>query len=182
MVRSRIVALSMLFSAILMLSARGVIALAVDISGVVFQDTNRNGRRDAREPGLADVVLSDGIAVVHTDDQGRYRLSSQDSRVLFVSLPHNYLSNGNFYEYLLGHRNGDEIDFPMLKHPSSDQISFLFFTDSHVTPREKYNAVAGMRAAVAHMNDQQPIDLVLSRSLNRRAGGNASCIGSSSPG
>jgi Icc protein len=162
MVRSRIVPICLLAVALFLFGARGVDALAVDVSGVVFQDTNQNGRQDAREPGLAGVILSDGIAVARTDARGRFQLTSRDDRVLFVTLPHNYRSNGDFYEYLRGHLDGDEIDFPMIKHPSCDQVSFLFFTDSHVTPREKFNAVAGMKAAVAHMNGQQRIDLILS--------------------
>jgi Icc protein len=162
MIRSRILNVAVVFSAIVVFGVRGTDAVPVNISGVVFQDTNQNGQRDARESGLAGVILSDGVEVVRTNGEGRYHLSSQNSRVLFVCLPHNYLSNGDFYEYLRGHEDGDEIHFPMLKHPSCDQVSFLFFTDAHVTPQEKFNAVAGMKAAVAHMNGQQRVDLVIS--------------------
>jgi Icc protein len=135
--------------------ARGVNALPVHISGVVFQDTNGNGRQDHREPGLPDVVLSDGVEVIRTDGQGQYHLLSQDSRVLFVCLPGSYRANGDFYEYLRDHQDGDSVDFPMLKHPFCDDVSFLFFTDSHVTSEDRFNAIAGMKAAVEHMNGQQ---------------------------
>lgn len=162
MAHSRIGQLVLLLSAVLVFGARGANALEIDISGVVFQDTDQNGRRDGREPGLSGVILSDGVAVVRTDSEGRYRLSSRDDRVLFVTLPQDYHSNGPFYEYLHGHQDGDEIHFPMLRHPSCDQVSFLFFTDSHVTPRERFNAVEGMRAAVEHMNAQQGIDVIIS--------------------
>jgi len=160
MIRSGICHL--LLSAMVVLGGRAANAVPVDISGTVFQDTNQNGRRDSREPGLSGVILSDGVEVVRTDGDGHYHLRSQDSRVLFVCLPGDYRSNGDFFEHMGSHRDGDEIHFPMLRHPACDQVSFLFFTDSHVTPREKFNAVAGMKAAVAHMNAQQGVDLVIS--------------------
>ena len=46
---------------------------AGEITGVVFQDRNGNDRRDASEPGVADVtVVLDGRYVTRTDAQGRY--------------------------------------------------------------------------------------------------------------
>jgi hypothetical protein len=144
----------MIMAAIATFSARGVNAIVLDISGIVFQDSNENGQRDRGEEALQGVVVSDGVEVVTTDGEGRYRLRTEDSRVLFVSLPGNYHTHGDFYEHLRGYSDGDTIDFAMLKHAFCDEVSFLFFTDSHVTPREKYNAVAGMKSAVAHMNGQ----------------------------
>jgi len=40
---------------------------AVEISGVVFEDTNRNGTRDAGERGVAGVAVSNQDTVVTTD-------------------------------------------------------------------------------------------------------------------
>jgi Icc protein len=138
----------------LLICARDVLAIPLDISGIVFEDANANGRQDGNENGISQVILSDGIQVVQTDRQGRYHLSTERSRVLFVSLPGEYLPIGDFFEHLWDHRSGDVLDFPLVKHPWSESLSFLFFTDSHVTPAEKFNAVAGMKAAVAHMNRQ----------------------------
>lgn len=139
----------------LLLCVQGLGAVPLDISGIVFEDANANGRLDADESTLPHVVLSDGMGVVLTDEWGRYRLSTESSRVLFVSLPGEYLAHNDFFEQLRAHHNGDIIDFPLVKHPWSDTFSFLFFTDSHVTPAEKYNAVAGLQAAVDHMNGQK---------------------------
>jgi len=146
----------------ILLCARDVGAIPLDISGIVFQDANANGRLDADERTLPQVVLSDGVQVVRSDRWGRYHLSTENSRVLYVSLPGEYQAKGDFFEPLRTHHNGDIIDFPLVKHPWSDTFSFLFFTDSHVTSGEKYNAVAGMKAAVADMNRQKNVVLTIS--------------------
>ncbi|MCK4272327.1 metallophosphoesterase [bacterium] len=150
-----------MLTVVMLICARDVNAVPLDISGIVFQDANANGRLDADEHSLPEVVISDGVQVVRGDRWGRYRLSTESSRVLFVCPPGDYRANGEFFEYLLGHRNGDIVDFPLVKHDCSDTFCFLFFTDSHVTAEEKFNAVAGMKAAVAHMSRQE-VDLVIS--------------------
>jgi len=142
--------------------ARDASAAPIAISGIVFHDHDENGRLDAGEHALPQVVLSDGMQVIRTDRWGRYRIETDDSRVLFVSLPGEYRSVGEFFENLRDHHNGDIVDFPLIEHGCGEELSFLFFTDSHVTDREKFNAVAGMKAAVAHMNEQKGIELILS--------------------
>jgi len=54
---------------------------------VVFHDRNRNGVRDAGEPGVPNVLVSNQREVVKTDAQGRYRLPVDDDTVLFVIKP-----------------------------------------------------------------------------------------------
>lgn len=60
--------------------------------GTVFEDRNGNGRRDAGEPGIAGVKVSDGVAVVVTAADGRYRLPPVDGRSFFVIKPAGYLA------------------------------------------------------------------------------------------
>jgi len=55
--------------------------------GVVFEDLDGDGARDADEPGLAGVRVSNGLAVVATDDQGRYELPVDDETIVFVTKP-----------------------------------------------------------------------------------------------
>ena len=40
------------------------------ITGYVFEDLNQNGTRDANEPGIKGVVVSDQVNIVITNDQG----------------------------------------------------------------------------------------------------------------
>ena len=152
----------MVLLAIVTIDARDAYATPVAISGIVFHDSDENGRLDADEHALPGVILSDGVQVLETDQWGRYRLETDDTRILWVSQPGEYRSAGNFYERLRAHHHGDIVDFPLIEHGCGDEFSFLFFTDSHVTDRKKFNAVAGMKAAVAHMNEQKGIELVIS--------------------
>jgi 3',5'-cyclic AMP phosphodiesterase CpdA len=59
-------------------------------TGTVFADRNGNGLRDPREPGLAGIKVSDGIAVVTTDPAGRYALPFTEGRTVFVIKPAGY--------------------------------------------------------------------------------------------
>ncbi len=55
--------------------------------GVVFDDRNGNGSRDAGEPGVPDVRVSDGRTVVLTDAGGRFTLEIGDEAVVFLTKP-----------------------------------------------------------------------------------------------
>jgi Icc protein len=46
-------------------------ALPPMASGYVFEDRNRNRKRDAGEPGLANVKVSNGLSITTTDRDGR---------------------------------------------------------------------------------------------------------------
>lgn len=126
------------------------------ISGVVHHDYNRNGQLDQGEKGMPGVVVSDGVEVVTTDPEGRYSIATESSRVLFVSLPGDHFAYGDFYRRLSGRNSGDILNFPLVKHKIKRELKFVFFTDPHVTPEPKYNAEAGMKAAMKHMNAQKP--------------------------
>ncbi len=58
--------------------------------GVVFEDLDRDGVRDAGEPGVAGVRVSNGLDVVRTGADGRYRLSVDDETILFITKPSGY--------------------------------------------------------------------------------------------
>ncbi len=58
--------------------------------GVVYHDQNGNGRRDRREPGIAEVPVSNGRQVVLTNDRGEYELPVVGHTALFVIKPAAY--------------------------------------------------------------------------------------------
>ncbi len=58
--------------------------------GQVFEDRNGNGIRDAGEPGLSGIKVSNGIDLAVTDAQGEYDLPYVDGRSLFVVKPAGY--------------------------------------------------------------------------------------------
>lgn len=57
------------------------------IVGVVFEDTNGDGRRQAGEAGVAGVLVSNGLDVARTDADGAYRLAVRPDMDLFVIQP-----------------------------------------------------------------------------------------------
>lgn len=63
---------------------------AQTVTGVVYEDSNKNGKRERREKGIADVAVSNGNEVVLTDANGRYELPVSDDQVIFVIKPADY--------------------------------------------------------------------------------------------
>jgi len=59
-------------------------------SGQVFEDRNGNGFRDAGEPGVPGVKVSDGVHLSTTDANGGYDVPYEDGRTLFVIKPAGY--------------------------------------------------------------------------------------------
>lgn len=58
-----------------------------EVTGVVFHDRSGDGRRQADEPGVAGVLVSNGLDVVATDREGRYRLPVRRDMNLTVVQP-----------------------------------------------------------------------------------------------
>ena len=79
--------------AALLLSFLCVPALAKDVlcdQGLVWEDLDGNGRADVGENPLAGIKVSDGVMLVATDAQGRYRLPFVEGRTVFVIKPAGY--------------------------------------------------------------------------------------------
>ena len=60
------------------------------VSGVVFHDLNRDGKRQLREPGIKGVSVANGRDVATTDRDGRYALPALEDMSVFVTKPANY--------------------------------------------------------------------------------------------
>ena len=57
------------------------------VSGVVFEDRSGTGHRGADDPGVSNVLVSNGRDVAVTDAQGRYALPLPDEAIIFVVKP-----------------------------------------------------------------------------------------------
>lgn len=90
--RLPVVSFQLIALALACTAMRVVAAASVCDGGVVFEDRNGNGRRDAGEPGIAAVKVSDGVQISVTDARGAYRLPPVDGRSLFVIKPPGYHS------------------------------------------------------------------------------------------
>lgn len=63
---------------------------AKTITGVVFDDRDRDSVQDRRERGINGVTVSNGRDVVTTDRNGRYRLPVYENMTVFVTQPRGY--------------------------------------------------------------------------------------------
>jgi hypothetical protein len=123
------------------------------LSGSVFADHNADGRRDAAEPGLAGVLVSNGTDVVATDAGGRYTLPVAPRSEVFVIKPPGYeLPRGAhnvpmFYRLHWPEGPGEELryggvpptgalpaehDFPLRPGTARDAFSVLVVADPQV--------------------------------------------------
>lgn len=55
--------------------------------GVVFEDLDRDGKRDRGEPGVTGARVSNGVEVVRVGADGAYRLPARDDMAVFVIQP-----------------------------------------------------------------------------------------------
>ncbi|MDR0766573.1 MAG: calcineurin-like phosphoesterase family protein [Odoribacteraceae bacterium] len=60
------------------------------VTGHVFADLNRDGRRDRNEKGVPGVLVSNGVDVARTGRNGRYSLPLADDATIFVMKPPGY--------------------------------------------------------------------------------------------
>jgi hypothetical protein len=102
------------------------------VSGVVFEDTNQNGRRDAGERGLGGVAVSNQHEVAQTAADGSYMLPGAGYGVVFVSLPSGFVSVGRFWQTARPAAGG-RADFALAARPSSDTFTFIHASDTHVS-------------------------------------------------
>lgn len=124
-------------------------------SGVVFEDTNRNLKRDAGEPGIAGVRVSNGKEVVQTDAEGKYTLPRYDEMIVFVTKPADYAVPLNAYnvpQFFYVHRpkgspaaikeyagiapTGElptSVDFPLFKAEAKNRFKAVVLGDTQVT-------------------------------------------------
>ncbi len=59
-------------------------------TGFVYEDLNRNGKKDRRENGIPGVAVSNGKEVVLTDEKGKYSLPVGEDNIIFVVKPNGY--------------------------------------------------------------------------------------------
>src|SRR5882724_2931333 len=104
-------------------------AAAGAVHGSVFDDRNGNGTRDAGEPGLPQVGVSDGTAVVLTDAGGRFELPSAHAAPVFVIKPRGWrppVDAQNLPQFY--HRDAPglaSVDFPLVRGDEPDAFRAL---------------------------------------------------------
>lgn len=101
---------------------------AAPVTGVVFLDSNRNGKLDHGEKGLRGMLVSNGDTIVVTDKHGRYQLPVITGSSVMPILPSDYtlsgskVVNSNFYYMGEGQVEDKAIDFPMQRKKTSNRF------------------------------------------------------------
>ena len=83
-------------------------ALAQDkVTGYVFNDANKNGKKESIEKGIANVAVTNGIDVVLTDKKGKYELPLGDDNIISVIKPSQYSiakNENNLPQFFYNHK------------------------------------------------------------------------------
>jgi len=138
------------------------VPVPVRVSGVVFLDRNGNGVRDAGDPGLPDVVVSDQVTVLATDREGRFALDAGGYGFVFVAQPDGYRSRGPFWARATP---GAEIAFPLVAAPAPRSFTFIHASDTHISPA----SVDRTRRLRALVDSLRPAFVMISGDLVRDA-------------
>lgn len=119
------------------------------VSGFIYEDANKNGKKDSKEIGISNVLVSNGVDVVSTNKKGNYQITLTDGQTLFVIKPTNYqflLDEYNLPKFYYNYRpNGSpalkyeaikptgalpkEINFALVPNKENDQFSIFAFGD-----------------------------------------------------
>ena len=112
-------------------AALGVLHTApVEVSGVVFDDLNRNGTRDAGERGMAGVAVSNQNDVAATSGDGTFTLPGDGTGVVFVSTPDGYRAVGAFWQRA---QAGRRLEFPLTRDQGTAELTFIHASDTHIS-------------------------------------------------
>jgi hypothetical protein len=119
------------------------------VKGIVFNDTNGNGRKDKNEKGVGQVSVSNGVQVTQTAANGQYELPVGMDNIIFVIKPSGYkvpLTEDNLPRFYHVHKPKGSpalkykgvaptaplpgsLDFALTAKAESDEYSALIFGD-----------------------------------------------------
>src|SRR5215470_7539745 len=74
-------------ASVLAMSGGFTVAAPVLAAGCVFHDRRGTGRRLSGDPGVPGVMVSNGVDVVVTDEEGRWRLPAASADSIFLIKP-----------------------------------------------------------------------------------------------
>ena len=73
-----------------LLMSFSVLSAQEKAKGYVYNDTNKNGKKESKEKGISNVLVSNGVDVVATDKNGTYELQVTNDSPIFVIKPSGY--------------------------------------------------------------------------------------------
>jgi len=121
------------------------------IKGMVFDDSNTNGKMDEGEKGISKVSVSNGLTVSVTDKSGNYLLP-REGHFIFITVPSDYISTTGWYKSL------SEINhFFGLKYSpekNTEQFTFVQITDHHTDSIDEHQKI--IEKAIEEINQINP--------------------------
>ena len=103
------------------------------LAGVVFEDTDGDGRRGPGEPGPAGVVVCSRSDCAQTDGGGIYEVVVEPGyRVVYVSEPDGYRGVRAHWRRVPADPFEWLVNFPLEKTPSPRTSSFIHASDTHL--------------------------------------------------
>jgi hypothetical protein len=135
---------------------------AEEARGVVFEDRNRNGIRDAGDAGVAGVLVSNQREVTRTDVLGEWRLPAREDCIFFVVKPAGWMTPVDAHNlpqfYTIHKPDGsprlryggvrptgplpESVDFPLLRRPEPGRFQAIFFADPQARDQRELDYIA----------------------------------------
>lgn len=130
--------------------------------GIVFHDSNANGRHDAGEDRLEGIRVSNGREIVRTDARGQYELPATDDMIVFVIKPQGWrtpLDAHNLPRFYYIHKPAGspksqypgveptgtlpaEINFPLYPQEEPAQFQAILFGDPQPRDQKELDYIA----------------------------------------
>jgi hypothetical protein len=128
--------------------------------GTVFEDRNDNGIRDNGEPGIPDILVSNGLTVTVTDETGAYNLPTE-GQFVFITTPSGYELSTPWY---IDTQERD-LDFGLTLSPQevSNEFVFVQMTDIHLDTTVEN--LAFFEQAIEEVNEITPAFVVITGDL-----------------
>jgi hypothetical protein len=118
----------------------------ISFGGVVFLDENRNGIFENNEKPLKGMLVSNGLEVFKTNEDGEWKLNASSAKDIFVIKPAGYSVLVNIIQIPLHFVQGEgksrtNINFPLQKTEESKQFDALFFGDTQARGMKEINYI-----------------------------------------
>jgi hypothetical protein len=133
------------------------------VRGTVFLDRDADGARDAGEPGIAGVRVSNQDTVVVTDAAGAFRLPDAGRGIVFVTVPDRHRAVGSFWR--AAPADGAPLAFALAARPAVRAFTFVHASDTHVSEQ----SAARLRRLRALVDSVRPAFTLVTGDLVRDA-------------
>src|SRR5690625_3685362 len=97
----------------------------ITLRGSIYLDKNQNGQRDAGEPGIKNVLVSDGYQIVKTNGRGKFKIATKAGRQIFPILSSGYSHSGDLWWYDLEEKGEQQVEFGLIDVPQKKQFKML---------------------------------------------------------